>query len=95
MEPSVHGRGRNLDALDDVYFGVHEKLLYAKKRAPVEGTRFFSYYLTSYGNNDLFTKQLVVRYVSITSFNLFNGSLGRAGRSKYFNNNYNIVLANQ
>ncbi|CAN6476936.1 unnamed protein product [Victoria cruziana] len=36
LEPSVHGRGRNLDALDDVYFGVHEKLLYAKKRAPVE-----------------------------------------------------------
>ncbi|CAN6476937.1 unnamed protein product [Victoria cruziana] len=40
LEPSVHGRGRNLDALDDVYFGVHEKLLYAKKRAPVEGAQW-------------------------------------------------------
>ncbi|XP_031503389.1 7-hydroxymethyl chlorophyll a reductase, chloroplastic [Nymphaea colorata] len=40
LEPSVHGRGRNLDSLDDVYFGVHEKMLYAKKMAPVEGAQW-------------------------------------------------------
>ncbi|EXB54780.1 hypothetical protein L484_019911 [Morus notabilis] len=37
LEPVVHGRGRNVNSLDDVYFGVHDKLLYARKIKPVEG----------------------------------------------------------
>jgi 7-hydroxymethyl chlorophyll a reductase len=37
MEPEVHGRGRNEEDKDEIYFGVHEKLLYAKKKKPVEG----------------------------------------------------------
>lgn len=36
LEPVVHGRGRNAD-LQDMYFGVHEELLYARKIKPVEG----------------------------------------------------------
>ncbi|GKC49755.1 hypothetical protein Tco_1072500, partial [Tanacetum coccineum] len=35
LEQVVHCRGRNADSLDDTYFGVHEKLLYA--RAPWTG----------------------------------------------------------
>lgn len=37
LEPVVHGRGRKTDTLDETYFGVHEKLLYARKIKPVEG----------------------------------------------------------
>ena len=36
----VHGRGRNVDSLDETYFGVHEELLYARKTTPVEGHIF-------------------------------------------------------
>ncbi|XP_026662311.1 7-hydroxymethyl chlorophyll a reductase, chloroplastic isoform X1 [Phoenix dactylifera] len=39
LEPLVHGRGRRED-LDETYFGVHEKLLYAKKTEPVEGAQW-------------------------------------------------------
>lgn len=39
LEPAVHGRGRK-EGLDEVYFGVHEKLLYAKKTKPVEGAQW-------------------------------------------------------
>lgn len=37
LEPRVHGRGRTVES-DEMYFGVHEQLLYAKKINPVEGT---------------------------------------------------------
>lgn len=37
MEPVVHGRGRKGDSLDEVYLGVYEELLYARKTKPVEG----------------------------------------------------------
>ncbi|KGN56790.1 7-hydroxymethyl chlorophyll a reductase, chloroplastic [Cucumis sativus] len=40
MEPVVHGRGRKTDTLDETYFGVHEKLLYARKIKPVEGAQW-------------------------------------------------------
>ncbi|KAL5990228.1 hypothetical protein ACLOJK_011125 [Asimina triloba] len=40
LEPLVHGRGRNADSLDDTYFGVHEELLYARKREPVQGAQW-------------------------------------------------------
>ncbi|KAG1361446.1 7-hydroxymethyl chlorophyll a reductase, chloroplastic [Cocos nucifera] len=39
LEPTVHGRGRK-EGLDETYFGVHEKLLYAKKTKPVEGAQW-------------------------------------------------------
>ncbi|XP_072995353.1 7-hydroxymethyl chlorophyll a reductase, chloroplastic isoform X2 [Typha latifolia] len=39
LEPAVHGRGRKVDT-DETYFGVHEKLLYAKKTKPVEGAQW-------------------------------------------------------
>lgn len=37
LEQVVHGRGRNVDSLDETYLGVHEELLYARKTEPVEG----------------------------------------------------------
>ncbi|GMP55802.1 hypothetical protein CsSME_00020513 [Camellia sinensis var. sinensis] len=37
LESVVHGRGRKEDSLDEVYLGVYEKLLYARKSKPVEG----------------------------------------------------------
>ncbi|OAY67430.1 7-hydroxymethyl chlorophyll a reductase, chloroplastic [Ananas comosus] len=39
LEPNVHGRERNTNA-DEMYFGVHEKLLYAKKIKPVKGAQW-------------------------------------------------------
>ncbi|XP_010936098.1 7-hydroxymethyl chlorophyll a reductase, chloroplastic [Elaeis guineensis] len=39
LEPTVHGRGRQ-EGSDETYFGVHEKLLYAKKTKPVEGAQW-------------------------------------------------------
>lgn len=32
----MHGRGRE-EGADEMYFGVHEELLYARKTKPVEG----------------------------------------------------------
>ncbi|XP_065862922.1 7-hydroxymethyl chlorophyll a reductase, chloroplastic [Euphorbia lathyris] len=40
MEPIVHGRGRKMDSLDDMYMGVHEELFYARKTKPVEGAQW-------------------------------------------------------
>ncbi|KAE9450614.1 hypothetical protein C3L33_17476, partial [Rhododendron williamsianum] len=40
MEPVVHGRGRKGDSLDEVYLGVYEELLYARKTKPVEGAQW-------------------------------------------------------
>ncbi|KAI3700224.1 hypothetical protein L2E82_44845 [Cichorium intybus] len=40
LEHAVHGRGRNVDSLDETYFGVHEELLYARKTKSVEGAQW-------------------------------------------------------
>lgn len=37
LEPIVHGRGRKENSLDEMHFGVYDKLLYARKVKPVEG----------------------------------------------------------
>lgn len=39
LEPRVHGRARG-ESSDDMYFGVHEELLYARKIKPVEGAQW-------------------------------------------------------
>ncbi|KAF0888522.1 hypothetical protein E2562_014741 [Oryza meyeriana var. granulata] len=39
LEPLVHGRGRKQD-MDEMYFGVYEQLLYARKMKPVEGAQW-------------------------------------------------------
>ncbi|KVH91056.1 Coenzyme F420 hydrogenase/dehydrogenase beta subunit, C-terminal [Cynara cardunculus var. scolymus] len=40
QEQVVHGRGRNIDSLDETYLGVHQELLYARKTEPVEGAQW-------------------------------------------------------
>ncbi|KDP33365.1 hypothetical protein JCGZ_12914 [Jatropha curcas] len=40
LEPVVHGRGREKDSLDEMYLGVHEELLYARKTNPVQGAQW-------------------------------------------------------
>lgn len=45
LEQVVHGRGRNVDSLDETYLGVHEELLYARKTEPVEGNILGHYLL--------------------------------------------------
>lgn len=37
----VHGRGRNPESMDDLFFGVHDEMLYARKTEPVEGILIF------------------------------------------------------
>lgn len=37
LEPKVHGRGRNPESMEDLFFGVHDEMLYARKTEPVEG----------------------------------------------------------
>ncbi|KAM0851238.1 hypothetical protein ACQ4PT_052568 [Festuca glaucescens] len=39
LEPIVHGRGRK-DSMDEMYFGVHDQLLYARKTEPVQGAQW-------------------------------------------------------
>uniref|UniRef100_A0A452Z089 Coenzyme F420 hydrogenase/dehydrogenase beta subunit N-terminal domain-containing protein n=1 Tax=Aegilops tauschii subsp. strangulata TaxID=200361 RepID=A0A452Z089_AEGTS len=39
LEPVVHGRGRK-DTMDEMYYGVHEQLLYARKMEPVQGAQW-------------------------------------------------------
>ncbi|KAH0470061.1 hypothetical protein IEQ34_001619 [Dendrobium chrysotoxum] len=39
LEPAVHGRGRGSSS-DEMYFGVHEELIYARKIKPVEGAQW-------------------------------------------------------
>ncbi|KAL5199729.1 hypothetical protein ABZP36_020932 [Zizania latifolia] len=39
LEPLVHGRGRKAE-LDEMYFGVYDQLLYAKKTKPVQGAQW-------------------------------------------------------
>lgn len=33
----MHGRGRNPDSMEDLFFGVHDEMLYARKTEPIEG----------------------------------------------------------
>ncbi|KAM7253183.1 hypothetical protein ACFE04_008876 [Oxalis oulophora] len=40
LEPIVHGKGRENDSLDDMYLGVHQELLYARKTQPVQGAQW-------------------------------------------------------
>ncbi|EEF44323.1 7-hydroxymethyl chlorophyll a reductase, chloroplastic [Ricinus communis] len=40
LEAVVHGRGRKIDSSDEMYLGVHEELLYARKTKPVEGAQW-------------------------------------------------------
>ncbi|KAG0571218.1 hypothetical protein KC19_6G220600 [Ceratodon purpureus] len=40
LEPKVHGRGRNPESMDDLFFGVHDDMLYARKIEPVEGAQW-------------------------------------------------------
>ncbi|KAL6660912.1 hypothetical protein ACP70R_000296 [Stipagrostis hirtigluma subsp. patula] len=39
LEPVVHGRGRK-EGMDEMYFGVQDQLLYARKIKPVEGAQW-------------------------------------------------------
>ncbi|MCO5563853.1 hypothetical protein L7F22_017502 [Adiantum nelumboides] len=40
LEPNVHGRGRNHKSMEDLHFGVHEEMLYAKKIDPIDGAQW-------------------------------------------------------
>ena len=40
LETQSHGRSRNLDISDDVYFGVHQTMMAAKKKQPIEGAQW-------------------------------------------------------
>jgi hypothetical protein len=40
LEERVHGRRRNLDDADDLRFGVHEDMLYARNTEPVHGAQW-------------------------------------------------------
>ena len=40
LEAEAHGRSRNLDAADDLYFGVHQNMMAARKQQPIEGAQW-------------------------------------------------------
>ncbi|GAA0144910.1 reductase [Lithospermum erythrorhizon] len=40
LEPVVHGRGRKEDSLDESYLGVFDRVMYARKKEPVEGAQW-------------------------------------------------------
>jgi 3,8-divinyl protochlorophyllide a 8-vinyl-reductase (ferredoxin) len=40
LEEQAHGRSRDLDAPDDVYFGVHQAMMAARKTEPIEGAQW-------------------------------------------------------
>jgi 3,8-divinyl protochlorophyllide a 8-vinyl-reductase (ferredoxin) len=40
LEEEAHGRSRNLNNEDDLYFGVHLKMMAAKKKQPIEGAQW-------------------------------------------------------
>jgi 3,8-divinyl protochlorophyllide a 8-vinyl-reductase (ferredoxin) len=40
LEAQTHGRSRDLDAPDDVYFGVHQSMMAARKTEPIEGAQW-------------------------------------------------------
>ncbi len=40
LEAQTHGRTRDLDSDDDVYFGVHQSMMAARKTEPIEGAQW-------------------------------------------------------
>jgi 3,8-divinyl protochlorophyllide a 8-vinyl-reductase (ferredoxin) len=40
LEEQTHGRSRNLDESDDLYFGVHQAMTAARKTEPIEGAQW-------------------------------------------------------
>jgi 3,8-divinyl protochlorophyllide a 8-vinyl-reductase (ferredoxin) len=40
LEEQTHGRSRDLDSPDDVYFGVHQSMMAARKTEPIEGAQW-------------------------------------------------------
>lgn len=40
LEEEAHGRSRNLNSEDDLYFGVHLQMMAAKKKQPIEGAQW-------------------------------------------------------
>jgi 3,8-divinyl protochlorophyllide a 8-vinyl-reductase (ferredoxin) len=40
LEEQTHGRSRNLDESDDLYFGVHQTMTAARKTEPIEGAQW-------------------------------------------------------
>jgi coenzyme F420 hydrogenase subunit beta len=40
LEEQAHGRSRNLDSQDDWYFGVHQDMMAAQKKQPIEGAQW-------------------------------------------------------
>ncbi|MCD8489792.1 MAG: Coenzyme F420 hydrogenase/dehydrogenase, beta subunit C-terminal domain [Desertifilum sp.] len=40
LEEQAHGRSRNLDNPDDLYFGVNQKMMAARKTQPIEGAQW-------------------------------------------------------
>lgn len=40
LEEQTHGRSRDLDAPNDVYFGVHQSMMAARKTEPIEGAQW-------------------------------------------------------
>lgn len=65
LEPTVHGRARTVE-FDEIYFGVHEQLLYAKKIKPVEGTVACPVFLVD------ITKQCFLLIISIITYILLS-----------------------
>jgi 3,8-divinyl protochlorophyllide a 8-vinyl-reductase (ferredoxin) len=40
LEAEAHGRSRDLENNDDIYFGVHQSMMAAKKKQPIEGAQW-------------------------------------------------------
>lgn len=40
LEAQTHGRSRDLEREDDLYFGVHQQMISAKKQQPIEGAQW-------------------------------------------------------
>jgi 3,8-divinyl protochlorophyllide a 8-vinyl-reductase (ferredoxin) len=40
LEAKIHGRDRNLENPDELYFGVHQQMIAAKKQQPIEGAQW-------------------------------------------------------
>lgn len=40
LEAAAHGRSRNLDSQDELYFGVHHKMIAARKQEPIPGAQW-------------------------------------------------------
>ncbi|PAX52028.1 Coenzyme F420 hydrogenase/dehydrogenase, beta subunit C-terminal domain [Brunnivagina elsteri] len=40
LETKVHGRDRNLENPDELYFGVHQQMIAARKQEPIEGAQW-------------------------------------------------------